>query len=212
MRTGMISMGVGALFCGMAIGQGAAGATGSRRNEKGPEQSHNRTLTFEVATVRPHTGNVPLASIGIHGGPGTDDPSQINFTFVPMKELLLRAYGVRSPEVSGPSWMDTERYDIAAKVPLAATEEEANVMLQNLLVERFGLVFHREKKELQVYELTIGKDAPKLRESLKEDPLAKPGAPPSRGTTDKNGVPQLPPGPPGTVIALGTGRTNVYRC
>jgi uncharacterized protein (TIGR03435 family) len=35
-------------------------------------------------------------------------------------------------------------------------------MVQTLLVERFGLKFHREKKKLPVYVISVGKSAPKL--------------------------------------------------
>jgi uncharacterized protein (TIGR03435 family) len=38
-------------------------------------------------------------------------------------------------------------------------------MLQALLVARFGLVTHREPRELPVYLLVVGKDGPKLREA-----------------------------------------------
>jgi len=54
-------------------------------------------------------------------------------------------------------------------------------MLQNLLVDRFGLAFHRETKDMPVYELTLGKGAPKVKE-------------PSPNTTDRPGI-FLAPGP-----------------
>src|SRR5580704_6851921 len=85
--------------------------------------------------------------------------------FALMKELLMRAFGVKNLQISGPGWLDTERYDIIAKVPPGTTLEQANLMLRNVLVERFGLAFHRETKDMPVYELTLGKGAPELKES-----------------------------------------------
>ncbi len=111
--------------------------------------------------------------VGIRGGPGTADPSQMTCGFTLMNELLIRAFGIKKLQIFGPAWLDTERYDIVAKVPPGTTPEQANSMLQNLLVERFGLTFHREMKDMPVYELTLGKGPPKLKESA-ADPTARP--------------------------------------
>ena len=42
-------------------------------------------------------------------------------------------------------------------------------MLRALLVERFGLKFHREEKEFSIYELSVAKGGPKLKEAAKPD-------------------------------------------
>ncbi len=42
-------------------------------------------------------------------------------------------------------------------------------MLRALLVERFGLKFHREPKEFSIYELTVTKGGPKLRPTATPD-------------------------------------------
>jgi uncharacterized protein (TIGR03435 family) len=47
-------------------------------------------------------------------------------------------------------------------------------MLQKLLVERYKLTFHRDKKELSVYVLTVAKTGPKLTKS-QWDPNGLPG-------------------------------------
>jgi uncharacterized protein (TIGR03435 family) len=47
-------------------------------------------------------------------------------------------------------------------------------MLQKLLAERFKLAFHREKKELPVYAIVVGKNGPKLTKSA-SDPNGLPG-------------------------------------
>lgn len=71
--------------------------------------------------------------------------------------MLISAYDVKAYQVSGPAWFGTERYDIAAKVPERATEEQVRVMWQNLLAERFGVMLHHESKEFQVEELVVAK-------------------------------------------------------
>ena len=91
-----------------------------------------------------------------------------------MKNVLTNAYGVKGFQISGPGWLDSERYDIVAKLPRGATKAEFMVMLQNLLAERFKLTLHREKKDLPMYALVVGKNGPKLKESV-EDPAAPKG-------------------------------------
>jgi uncharacterized protein (TIGR03435 family) len=85
----------------------------------------------------------------------------------------MTAYTVETYQVSGPDWLGMERYDIAVTVPPGATKDQVNLMWQSLLAERFGVVLHQESKEFQVEELVIGKNGPKLKESV-DDPNARP--------------------------------------
>jgi uncharacterized protein (TIGR03435 family) len=129
---------------------------------------------FEVASVKPSAPVQPGARVYFgppRGGPGTSDPIQITWTYATLKGLLTTAYDVKNYQVNGPAWLDSERYDIVAKVPAGATKEQVNTMWQNLLAERFGVVLHREPKEFQVDELVIAKGGHKLKES-KDDPAA----------------------------------------
>ena len=64
-----------------------------------------------------------------------------------MKDLLMTAYDVKAYQVNSPDWFDTERYDVAAKVPAGTTREQVHVMWQNLLADRFGLTLHHEPRE-----------------------------------------------------------------
>src|SRR5580658_7705186 len=115
-----------------------------------------QTLSFEVASVKPSPPSPDGAiRVMVRGGPGTSDPGQITYRGRSLKDLISSAYGVKSFQVSGPGWLDTERYDIAAKIPEGTTKEQFNVMMQNLLAERFKLALRREKKEFPLYELTI---------------------------------------------------------
>jgi uncharacterized protein (TIGR03435 family) len=87
--------------------------------------------TFEVASVKPAA---PQAS-GImrsSGGPGTADPERFTYENVTLQALLLRAYGLKNYQISGPGWLASERFDIRAKVPPGATKEQLNGMLRNL--------------------------------------------------------------------------------
>jgi uncharacterized protein (TIGR03435 family) len=84
----------------------------------------------------------------------------------------MRAYGLKDYQVSGPAWMDAERYEIAAKIRDGATRPQVSLMLQSLLAERFGLAVHRETRELAVYALVAGKGGTKLKASDPNDTAA----------------------------------------
>jgi uncharacterized protein (TIGR03435 family) len=99
------------------------------------------------------------------GGPGTTDPGQITWSGTTLKTLLATAYDVKQYQISGPTWLDSERYAIAVKLPEGATKEEVNVMWQNLLKERFGMVVHHESRVFQGEEMTLPKGASKLKET-----------------------------------------------
>ena len=157
------------------------------------------SLTFEVATVKasppPNTvDGKRIIRAGPQGGPGTSDPGQISFSFVNMKNLLMTAFGVKAYQISGPAWLDTERYDIVAKIPPGATKDDVKIMLQNLLKERFQLAVHRETKEMAVFELVVAKDGPKLKESADQ---SDPEAAPRPGTPGEGGPSAEAPPPPG---------------
>jgi uncharacterized protein (TIGR03435 family) len=140
-----------------------------------------QTLTFEVASVKPSAPVPPNGGVYFgppRGGPGTADPGQITWTYATLRGLLMTAYDVKEYQVSGPPWLNTERYDILVKVTEGATKEQVSVMWQNLLAERFGVMLHHEPKEFQVEELVIAKGGHKLKETT-VDPAAEldPGPP-----------------------------------
>jgi uncharacterized protein (TIGR03435 family) len=122
--------------------------------------------TFEVASVHPLDPNSGAPGTNVmRGGPGTGDPTQITFISVTMQRLLMTAYGVGAEQISGPGWLDGERYAIAAKIPLGATREQLLLMLQNLLAERFHLALHHAAKNFPMYELVVAKGGSKLKPS-----------------------------------------------
>jgi uncharacterized protein (TIGR03435 family) len=143
------------------------------------------SLTFEVASVKPSAPGWEKGGVYFgpaRGGPGTPDPGQITWSYPTLKTLLMTAYDVKAYQINGPAWLDTERYDIVAKVPAGATNEQVRVMWQNLLAERFGVKLHHEPKEFRVEELVIAKGGPKLTETAwdRAAPLP-PGPPKSKG-------------------------------
>lgn len=139
-------------------------------------------LTFEVASIKPAQPPTPDAGgrifmRGPSGGPGTKDPGRINYPFMSLKNLLMTAYNMKNYQISGPSWLDTERFDITATMNPETTKEQFQVMLQNLLIERFKMSVHREKRELPMYSMVVAK-AGKMKESSVTAPAPDGSAPP----------------------------------
>jgi uncharacterized protein (TIGR03435 family) len=138
-------------------------------------QSATEKPTFEVASIRPGSRTLTTLPNGMQvigamqGGPGTSDPETLTINSLPLKSIVLRAYGVQAYQLSGPEWIVTSRYDIKAKVPAGTTKEQLNLMLQSLLEERFSLKLHHETRELPAYNLVVGKNGLKLRNSVSLD-------------------------------------------
>ena len=126
---------------------------------------------FEAASVKPAAPRpAGLAMLSEKkGGPGTASPGQVNFTNMPLRDLLLEAYGIKAFQLQAPRWLDEQRYDISAKIAPSATREQYRNMLQQLLAERFQIASHRETREMAAYALTVPKGGPKLRASATGD-------------------------------------------
>jgi uncharacterized protein (TIGR03435 family) len=83
-----------------------------------------------------------------------------------MLDLITTAYGYDDRNVvSGPSWLESTRFDVIAKAPPTTSEETLNLMLQALLVDRFKLVVRPDTRPMPVFALTLGKGKPKLKEA-----------------------------------------------
>ncbi len=127
-------------------------------------QPPNPSLSFEVASVKlspPFQGGVGGGLIGCRGGPGTEDPGQYTCAHATIGTLLIQAFSLKPYQLPSVS---RDAYQVTAKVPAGATKEQLRTMLQNLLVERFKLTWHFEKKEMEIYTLVVGKGGLKLKE------------------------------------------------
>jgi len=89
-------------------------------------------------------------------------------TCVSLKALLVSVFAVAPSRLLAPDWTDTQRFDISAKLPAGARQEQLPEMLQSLLEDRFGLTFHRESKERPVTALVVAKSGLKLKPAAPE--------------------------------------------
>ena len=129
---------------------------------------------FEVATIK----------VSDESFPGRYMRMESDHRFVEKKYtvrgLIAAAYDLNPKTISGGlSWLDTEHYDIEAVTAgdIRPTHSEQMSMLRALLKERFGLRFHREKKEFSIYVLEVAKGGAKLAASTSPDvpPTVGPG-------------------------------------
>jgi uncharacterized protein (TIGR03435 family) len=119
---------------------------------------------FEVASIKPSAPQPP----GRTDSRMSTDTGRLNYTNVTVKDVLGQAYKVQAYQIAGPDWIETERFDIAAKIPAGAGRDQVPLMLQALLADRFNLTIHRETKELPVYTLNVAKNGPKLKTTESE--------------------------------------------
>jgi uncharacterized protein (TIGR03435 family) len=160
-----------------------------------PLAAQHSSPAFEVASIKPGVpfpvggfapGSRLVCPITGCGGPGTGSPERITFTYISLKDLIGAAYNVQRHQVEAPGWLDSARFDIVATVPPGATRDEANLMLQNLLADRFRLKLHRSTRELPVFALIVARNGPKLKVSADD-----PNAPKPRGTLWSGGRKRL---------------------
>ena len=88
------------------------------------------------------------------------------------EQLLLYGYGLHESQVlNAPAWMRTERWHIEgfAGVPGQPNRKQMESLVRKLLTERFGLVMHREQREMRMFALTMAKGGPKMTPSA-DDP------------------------------------------
>ncbi|HWB32000.1 MAG TPA: TIGR03435 family protein [Acidobacteriaceae bacterium] len=170
MRTGIwrrIGAGVVALGLASSAGARAQEGTANRDYVKPQMMPKDADPDWDVVVVKPSDPNENNATFDIRG-------RHIIVGDRTVETILLLAYGMQRDQiVGGPEWIRTARFD-ADGVPNVEGQpslEQFRSMLRKLLAERFGLVTHREQRELSIYALTVGKDGPKMASS-KADPNA----------------------------------------
>jgi uncharacterized protein (TIGR03435 family) len=123
--------------------------------------------SFEVASVKP--GDAGNGHFSVHTDPG----EKFTTSNATLRMLIAFAYDLRNHQISGgPNWIDSAKFNIEAKansglhIPAGpAGAAQTRLMVRSLLAKRFKFAEHREKRELQVYELVLGKSGSKLKDA-----------------------------------------------
>jgi uncharacterized protein (TIGR03435 family) len=140
----------------LPVGIGLLNAPLSRAQAPGPQ--------FDVASVklfkegsRPENRKITAA----HGSLMMEQQT--------LSDCITWAYNLTAAsQITGPEWLNSEKYDIAAKADESATQDQLRVMLQSLLAERFKLTIRHTTEQRPLYVLVVGRGGPKLREVQQE--------------------------------------------
>ncbi len=128
---------------------------------------------FDVISIRQTSNPSPIRK---------HSSERIDYEGISMPQLIEKAFGLPEHRIVWPDWVNVVRFRpnkvkpdvrffaISATMPSSTTDEDFKRMLQNLLVERFGLVFHRETRPTDEYEMTFVAGGPKMQ-------VAKPAGP-----------------------------------
>jgi len=126
-----------------------------------PLMAKDATPQFEVAVVKP--ADPGDQNQGFHL-----DGHRIFIENESMSNLISFAFAVhRSQIVDAPAWFEHERFDIKG-VPDGPGEpdlKQMQQMLQKLLLDRFKLKLHHDRRQLSTYAITIAKTGPKIAKS-----------------------------------------------
>jgi uncharacterized protein (TIGR03435 family) len=189
-------------FCSV---QGAAAQASVAQTQASSQDEKTAEVMpkFEVVSIKPSKPSTRRGSLLL-------PPGRFTTTDEPLKMIIGWAYSYKRPGfslnvVGGPNWINSERFDIVAKVPDSLVDQEerklpfdqwadqVRMMVQSMFAQRFKLKVSYETKELPIYALVVAKHGPKLTESK-----------------------MLPPGPrgshpPGPLMHIGRGQLTAMR-
>lgn len=135
-----------------------------------PPMAENANPNFEVATIKPSKPDEPGKLLVVRGR----EFSTVNTT---LTDLITFAYDLQQKQiVGGPDWLSSQKFDIAGQpdAPGVPSSHQLKIMIQKLLADRFQLKFHRDKKELSAFVLTVAKNGNQMKKS-DGDPNGLPG-------------------------------------
>src|SRR5579863_1613029 len=104
---------------------------------------------FEVASIRP--------AVQDNSHDADTDKGRFTAHNLTLKRLISIAWDIDTKQVfGGPNWVDSDSYDINAKIPeefAQPQDGEVNQMIKRLLEVRFQLAIHREPRQVPGYAL-----------------------------------------------------------
>lgn len=109
---------------------------------------HSQQPAFEVASIKLLTPEQLDQAVAAGGGRIVmQDPSLLSYPIITLKRLLMRAYDLKPFQISGPDWLDGQDYQLSAKLPGGATEDQIPPILQQLLTERFQMTVRWDTRQ-----------------------------------------------------------------
>jgi len=149
-----------ALLLATAFSSAAASA---QQSPAASAPTQQESPAFEVASVKPTDPNHLGSTFNFA-------PTVLQISGGTLRRIMEMAYDLRTFQIlSGPKWLDTDRYDISANAPTLkdlSQEQRHTEMrrrLQTLLADRFQLKVHPEARELPEYALVVTKGGSRLK-------------------------------------------------
>jgi uncharacterized protein (TIGR03435 family) len=123
---------------------------------------------FEFATIKPADPTETSSGFQLHG-------ERIRAHNDTMESIVRFAYGLHRRQIlSAPDWFTTERWEIdgIADIPGNPNLEQMRGMFRKILADRFALKLDPEKRQIPVYAIQVGKDAPTITRSRSDSVLS----------------------------------------
>jgi uncharacterized protein (TIGR03435 family) len=132
---------------------------------------------FDVVSIKRNTSGAPNSSI-------RPDVNGVTATNVTTRRLLRLAFQVADFQiVDGPSWFDSEHYDVIGRAAGAVPTADLAPMVRALLEDRFGVRAERTSLPVAGFELRLDRAGhPGLKPSDQPCTIT-PNPPPSTGAT-----------------------------
>ncbi len=149
----------------LAVALTAGIGQGNGQAEKTVLMAPDAHPTFDVATIKLSDPASHRQGINTRG-------NHIGAQGQTLTSLMMFAYGVHHQQiVGGPAWMSDDKYDIdgVADVPGEPGLKQMQEMFRKLMVDRFGLQFHADKREITYYAIRVAKGGAKLPKSTSAD-------------------------------------------
>jgi uncharacterized protein (TIGR03435 family) len=129
-------------------------------------QSESGRAQFDAASVKINeSGDRPFTRY---------DPARVDLRKASVKHLVRRAWPLPDYQIVWPAWVDDQRgrrgYDVSVTFPPDTSPKLLNLMFQDLLATRFGLVTHWETRELKAFEVRLSERGSKLEEAKNPAP------------------------------------------
>ena len=187
------------MYCAVIIATATSVSGAQEQTPAPPSPSSETEVKFEVTSVKksgpPGQAFTPFRLL--QGG-------RFSMGQMTVGSLIMLGYGIqRFQLIGGPSWMNTDRFDInavAEDVPLQptppGTPSRMQLLVRSLLKERFALVTHNETHELPLSYLVLAREDRKLGERLRPSTIDCRALMAERAKAAKEGAPPTPPAPP----------------
>ncbi len=145
------------LISGVALGQASA---------------KSASPAFDVASIKVNNesqreGSGPPRITGVHVEPGA-----VTMRRLSLMDYIRWSFRLSAGQVAGPGWLNTQRFDIVAKAAGPVPETQLRLMMQTLLADRFKMAFHRETKQMTVYNLVEAKGGTKCKAAAEDGEIS----------------------------------------